>query len=94
MTEAKKQPDKQRLAKEKVKREEMRDDAILFEARSWQKKGKPIANAKDIADAIKESKGLEVNVKQVRQVLRSKLGLSFIKTKKVHPNANSVKVLV
>ena len=41
----------------------MKNDAIIVEARTWLKKGKPIANAKDIADDIKESKGLEVNVK-------------------------------
>ena len=44
----------------------MRDDAILVEARTWQKRGKPIVNAKQIVDGLKESKGLEVNVKQVR----------------------------
>ena len=51
------------MAKEKVKQDKIKEEAILVEAKTWQKKGKPIANAKDIADAIKESKGLEMNVK-------------------------------
>ena len=72
----------------------MKEDAILTVARTWLKSSKLITNAKEIADAVKESKGVDVNVKQVRKILRSKLSLSFIKTKKVHPNVISMKVPV
>ena len=66
VAEAKKKPEKQRLAKEKAQLEELKEDAILTVARTWLKSSKLITNAKEIADAVKESKDLEVNVKQVR----------------------------
>ena len=47
-----------------------------------------------ISDAVKEEVGSKISKKEVRLVLRRELGLSYRKTKKLHPQANSIKVRV
>ena len=72
----------------------MKDDAILAEAKTWQKSGRPLANALQIAEQVKAATGFAVSPLGVRHILKRELGLSFIKAKKLHPNANSARVLV
>ena len=56
--------------------------------------GKPIVSAKTVCDSVTDSTGIVVNQRRVRYLLKKEMRLSFIKTKKLHPNANSASVLV
>ena len=54
----------------------------------------PIRNAQDVIAAVKDSKNLIVSKKLVRETMKKDMGLSFVKAKKLHVNANSPKVMV
>ena len=54
----------------------------------------PIRNAQDVIAAVKDSKNLIVSKKLVRETMKKDMGLSFVKAKKLHANANSPKVMV
>ena len=69
-------------------------DFIHTVASQWLGEGRPLLSAKSISETLKAEVGRKVSVKVVRQVLKKELRLSFLKTKKLHPQANSVKVLV
>jgi hypothetical protein len=60
----------------------------------WINEGWPLLNAKQISKAVKAEMDCKVSIKVVRKVLKNELGFRFLKTKKLHPQANSVKVLV
>lgn len=45
VADAKKRPEKLREAKEKVELAKMKDDAVLAEAKAWQKSARPLSNA-------------------------------------------------
>ena len=68
--------------------------AIKNEVLAKQAGGMPLVNSKLIVHSLKENAGLEVREWQVRRVLKRDMGLSFIKSKKIYPNANSMKVKI
>ena len=47
-----------------------------------------------IVKSVNDSNDFAVTAKQVRKVLKHEMGFRYLKSKKLHPNANSVRVLV
>ena len=56
--------------------------------------GLTLSKAEDVCQRVREVEFLEVSVKLVREVMRKELKLSFVKTKKLNPQANSDRALV
>ena len=67
----------------------IREQVELMKASS-----QPIRNAQDVVAAVKDSKNIIVSGKLVRETMKKDMGLSFVKAKKLHANANSPKVMV
>ena len=82
------------MAKEKQDQKRQLHEVIHTIASQWLDEGRPLLTAKLISETLKAEVGRKVSVKVVRQVLKKELGLSYLKTKKLHPQANSVKVLI
>ena len=59
-----------------------------------QREGQGIDSSQKVCRVVKDTEYIEVNQKQVRHVLKYEFKLSFVKTKKLHPNANSARNLV
>ena len=47
-----------------------------------------------IVESVNDSNDFKVTAKQVRRVLKLDMGYRYLKAKKLHPNANSIRVLV
>lgn len=91
--EAKHRPEKQWEAKQRMKEKEKKRAAITMAVDCLQRKGSVIESSQKVCSLVKETDELEVSQKLVRQVLKE-FRLSFIKAKKLHPQANSARNLV
>ena len=69
-------------------------EAIKEAVASMTQEGKVINNTEVVRTQVQEAAGLEVSKKLVREVLKTDLKLSFIRTKKFHPQTNSERSLV
>ena len=56
--------------------------------------GKMIEHSRKVFDLVKDNAYIEVSEKLVRKVLKKDFKLSYVKTKKLNRQANSVKNLV
>ena len=92
VNEWKNNPEKYLNAKEKLKQSSLRLEAIRNEIKVWQATYKPFVNGKVIIDRVNKEAGYDVSAKQVRTVLKKDFNHSFKVSKKLHPNANSIKV--
>ena len=54
-----------------------------------QRKAEPVQSTSQICDKVKELYDLQVSQTLVRKVMKEDLKLSYLKTKKLTPNANS-----
>ena len=59
-----------------------------------QSEGQGIDSSQRVCRVVKDTEDIEVNQKQVRHVLKHEFKLSFVKTKKLHPSANSARSLI
>ena len=68
--------------------------AIATAVRALQQEGKIIESARIVCERVRDSENLEVSQKLAAQVMKKDLRLSYIKTKRLHPKANSDRCLV
>ena len=85
MRDSKKKPEKLRDAKVREKLEVDQRSAIKEAVCSFTREGKAISSTKLLREQVQKDASLEVSIKLVRNVLKTDLNLSFIKTKKFHP---------
>ena len=94
VSESKKMPEKLRDAKAREKLEDDQRAAIKEAVGNFTREGKAISSAKLVRDQVQEDAGLDVSTKLVRQVLKADCQLSFVRAKKLNPQANSDRSLV
>lgn len=82
------------MAKEKIKMLEDKKKSIQEFVKEFQKKGRPLINVESIVNELKMTNGIIVTQKEVRKVLKNEMGLRYLKAKKLHPNANSTRVMI
>lgn len=92
--EAKHQPEKAQSSRARQQEVLRQRQKIIETASKLLDHGCPVVRAQQICDAVRLEAGYDVGIKNVRQVLKQDLGLSFLKVKKLHPQANSIKVKV
>ena len=83
-----------RMAKEKIKKQEDKKKLTQELVTEFQKKGRPLINAVSIVKELKMTNGIIATQKEVRKVLKNEMGLRYLKAKKLHPNANSTRVMI
>ena len=82
-------PEKHRVEKAKEKEAKKRVEIITETILKMQTSNIVIANAKMVCRQVMDDHNLWVNEFQVRQVMKKDFKLSFIKVKKLAPQANS-----
>lgn len=82
------------MAKEKIKMLEDKKKSIQEFVKEFQKKGRPLINVESIVNELKMTNGIIATQKEVRKVLKNEMGLRYLKAKKLHPNANSTRVMI
>ena len=92
--EAKNCPEKRRLVKEREQEKQRTRVAVQNTIRSLKADGTTIVSSKKVCEIVKETDNLEVSEKLARRVMRKDFKLSFLKSKKLHPSANSERNLV
>jgi len=92
--ECREYPQKRRQAKLRAKEYRMQQEAIITSAKTILERDLSITNSESVCRAVREDGGIEVGRRRVIRVLKRELGLSFLKTKKLHPAADSAKVRV
>lgn len=92
--EARHKAGKKHEAKMKLKQQERERAAIVAAAGSFLESSLPITKSRQISEAILASENLVVRASKVRRVLKQDLDLSYVKAKKVHPQANTDRALV
>ena len=87
-------PEKKREEKQKRKSNEERREAVKATASAILSRGRPIVNSSQIRQEVRASLHQVVTNHVVRRVLREDLKLSYIQTKKMSPQSNSVRCLL
>lgn len=94
VVDAKRRQSKKYEEKTKRKEQEKKRIAVVRIATDILERGNTIQNSKEILDGLQSQYGLRSNPNNVRKILKKDLKLSYVKAKKVHPLANSDRVLV
>ena len=92
--ESRKKPEKLRLAKEQEKKMTEKRYAIKDAINSVKEESQAIYSTEVVKTRVKEKDGIEVSAKLVRQVLKTDYKHSFVRAKKLNPNANTDRSLV